>query len=193
MMMTGQAPELENLMDTLVNMVMDDVFWEHWDSNMNSGATNGTENMIRMFAEDEYLSGMCGDISESNHLYCFTKLAAEMACSILEHAAEDLVEGDIEHEVEMIMEMIQGVEMMINEMLKVADMILEKHMIWCTIESVVTNMNEGMKTMMEQMMMNLEDEGPTAMMNNMIDTKLEMVKMVFGGDCPDGFWDNKQM
>ena len=42
------------------------------------------------------------------------------------------------------------------------------------------------------MMMHLEDEGPTAMMNNMMDTNLEMVKMVFGGDCPDGFWDKKQ-
>merc|ERR1711970_674670 len=167
-MMIGQAPELERLMDAVMDILMDDVLLEQWKLNMISVSQNGSEYVGTLLE-----GGLLSEICEEDQGTCI-KMGFNAFLEMIENKAEDLETGDVEEKVEKIRQTVQGINMMSFQIMMLSEIALEKHVIWC---------------MMEQMMlMTLEDdEGPTDTINYVIDNSLEMMKLVLGGDCPDDF------
>jgi len=183
MMMIGQAPELEKLMDAVMDILMDDVLLEQWKLNMISVSQNGSEYVGTLLE-----GGLLSEICEEDQATCM-KMGFNAFLEMIEDKAEDLESGDLGDKVEKIRQTVQGINMMSLQIMMLSEIALEKHVIWCMIEPMMINMAENIKLMMEQMMlMTLEDdEGPTDTINYVIDTDLEMMKLVLGGDCPDDF------
>jgi len=183
MMMIGQAPELEKLMDAVMDILMDDVLLEQWKLNMISVSQNGSEYVGTLLE-----GGLLSEICEEDQATCI-KMGFNVFLEMIENKAEDLETGDVEEKVDKIRQTVQGINMMSFQIMMLSEIALEKHVIWCMIEPMMTSMAENIKLMMEQMMlMTLEDdEGPTDTINYVIDNSLEMMKLVLGGDCPDDF------
>jgi len=183
MMMIGQAPELEKLMDAVMDILMDDVLLEQWKLNMISVSQNGSEYVGTLLE-----GGLLSEICEEDQATCM-KMGFNAFLEMIEDKAEDLESGDLDDKVEKIRQTVQGINMMSLQIMMLSEIALEKHVIWCMIEPMMINMAENIKLMMEQMMlMTLEDdEGPTDTINYVIDNDLEMMKLVLGGDCPNDF------
>merc|ERR1719341_2592504 len=181
--MIGQAPQLEMLVDSLVSMMMEDSFWETLDMQMMYAPEMMYESAKMMAVDSGMLSEGC-EVDQNPFLCCF-KTRAKTGLLMVEHLAADLVAEDLEHCVENLRRMMQGTKMMMENMMMIADMMLEKHMIGCMVDPMIVNGTEEM--MMLEMMMSTEEDGasPLSAINYVMDNSLEMVQMAYGG-CPEG-------
>jgi hypothetical protein len=185
MMMIGQAPELEKMVDSLVFMMMEDSFWETLDMEMMYAPEMMYEFAKMMALDNGMLSEGC-DVDQNPFLCCF-KTRAKNGLLMVEHLAADVVAEDLEHCVENLRMMMEWNKMMVQNMMMMADMMLEKHMIGCMMDPMIVNGTEEMRMMMQEMMMTTEEDGasPITTLNYVMDNSLEMIQMAYGG-CPEG-------
>merc|ERR1719341_2127293 len=118
MMMIGQAPQLEMLVDSLVSMMMEDSFWETLDMQMMYAPEMMYESAKMMAVDSGMLSEGC-EVDQNPFLCCF-KTRAKTGLLMVEHLAADLVAEDLEHCVENLRRMMQGTKMMMENMMMIA-------------------------------------------------------------------------
>merc|ERR1712106_788408 len=139
MMMIGQAPELEKMMDSLVMMLMDESFWQTLDAEI-TYAPEMMYNSAKMMAiETEMLSDGC-DVNPHPFLCC-AKTRVWSLLEMVEHLSADIDSGDLE-----------DCTKVMGMMMQMADMVLEKHMIGRMIDMVVPNDTDEMKTKLQEAM-----------------------------------------
>merc|ERR1719481_208972 len=110
MLMIGEAPELEKLMDLLVYTTAEDSFWETLDIEVMNTLVMMNSTAIMM--TNSMLSDGCEEAS--NTIICCFKTRAGQALDMIEHLAEDLDTGDIEHCEEMMKSLMGKMKMMMQ-------------------------------------------------------------------------------
>jgi len=184
MMMIGQAPELEKMMDSLVMMLMDDSFWQQLDAEM-MYAPEMIYNSAKMMAiESEMLSDGC-DVNP-NPFLCCAKTRVWSLLEMVEHLSADIDSGDLEDCTEVMGMMMEEVEMMVPKMMQMAEMVLEKHMIGCMIDMMVPKDTDEMKMQLQEAMAGVTAGAvPVNTLNYVMDNTMEIMQSSFGA-CPEG-------
>ena len=181
-MMIGQSPEFEKFMDSAVGVLMEDFFWQAWDKNMVAGIQFVYDSAKMLVLEN----GLCGGCTDDTKPFaCCIKAVTEKLLGMVEHGADDIDTGDVEHEAEYVRQAIQELMMMPKNMMMMAEMLLEEHMIWCMLEPMVMNMREEVRLTTLEMMwwIAVDGEEPLKTINYVIDNSMEIIEMALGG-CP---------
>merc|ERR1719427_1782467 len=190
MMMIGEAPELEKLVEMLVVMTAEDSFWEMLDIQVRNTTDmmNKTATMMTM----SMLSEGCDEAS--NPFLCCFKSRANTVLEMIEQWGEDLDSGDFEHCEKMMKSAMEGIKMMLHIAYEMKDLMLEKHAIGCMVDPYVESMMSEMKSMMPEMMAVMAngvdydyddiEEDIIKTLNNVMDDGLMITQMAYGG-CPE--------
>jgi len=147
MLMIGEAPELEKLMDLLVYTTAEDSFWETLDMEVMN--TMEMMNSTTMMMTNSMLSDGCEEAS--NPVICCFKTRAGQVLDMIEHLAEDLDTGDIDHCEEMMKSLMGRMKMMIQMAYNVLDLMFEKYALGCMVDPYIATLMNNVKTMMPNM------------------------------------------
>jgi len=188
MMMIGEAPELEKLVDMLVIMTAKDSFWEMLDIQVRN-TTDMMNNTVMMMTMS-MLSEGCDEAS--NPFLCCFKSRANTVLEMIEQWAEDLDSGNFEHCEKMMNSSMEGIKMMLHIGYEMKGLMLEKHGIGCMVDPYVESMMSEMKIMMPEMIavMSSEvdydnvEEDIIKTLNNVMDDGLMITQLAYGG-CPE--------
>merc|ERR1739838_808296 len=177
MMMIGQAPELEKLIDTLVMMLMDDSFWQTLDAEMMYAPEMIYNLAKKMAIETEMLSDGC-DV-DPNPFLCCAKTRVWSFLEMVEHLSADIDSGDLEDCTKVMWMMMEDMKMMVPKMMQMADMVLE-------IDMIVPNDTNEMKLKLQEAMAGMTaGEVPVNTLNYVMDNTMEIMQTSFGA-CPEG-------
>ena len=178
-LLAGEDPKIQNMVHSIMASVMNNSFWIQFDEMFVGGMEMMEKSAVDMAVKNNLLSEGCE--LEAYPLMCCAETRMNQALEMIEHMADDMEVGNLDHCADIFRNMKQEIKGMVPEMMQMTDALNEKHLISCMLDSELMNKTSSLQETLKSMEVEFIYENN---LDSLLDNSLDTVKSVRFG-CPN--------